>query len=399
MQRMGVAYSCVEPLAALFGVRATVPALRQHCTTAQAGQTVMPRKVETGQQLHKLEKVNNARDLAEACANIRPGLLFRSACPNAATAADIEILRDQLKIRQLVDLRSEVERREDHECLLLKDAEIINSVTAGHTTQRETFRHVHDSAADPRERADSSSNGSRGNGSSHTGNGAAPGVDDGADSLDEPSPPERPSLTVHHVALLEKNRYYRSLLTRIPRLTGASALFWSLINLDRAKSLVLKEVNAGGLPQLYEILLDSAMKEICQGLKIIRAAAERGESTLFFCKIGKDRTGLMAALVLAACGATNDEIISDYNRSDGAVGVQVALGGLEHDKALKDLDVAAFSRAPREAMARSLEYIDVAYGSTEHYLDIIGFNEDERDRLRAALSGSLSTPDVEPGHS
>ena len=109
-------------------------------------------------------------------------------------------------------------------------------------------------------------------------------------------------------------------------------------------------MNAGGLPQLYEILLDSAMKEICQGLKvgpyhlvfsavwpqvdrphccgisvvsnrqlvtvvqIIRAAAERGESTLFFCKIGKDRTGLMAALVLAACGATNDEIISDYNR-------------------------------------------------------------------------------------
>ena len=49
-------------------------------------------------------------------------------------------------------------------------------------------------------------------------------------------------------------------------------------------------------------------------VQIIRAAAERGEATLFFCKIGKDRTGLMAALVLAACGATNDEIISDYNR-------------------------------------------------------------------------------------
>lgn len=47
-----------------------------------------------------------------------------------------------------------------------------------------------------------------------------------------------------------------------------------------------------------------------------------------------------------------------FCRSDGAVGVQVALGGLEHDKALKDLDVAAFSRAPREAMARSLEYIE-----------------------------------------
>jgi hypothetical protein len=63
---------------------------------------------------------------------------------------------------------------------------------------------VDDSAADPRERAQSSSNGSRSNSSSPMGNGAAPGVDDGADSLDEPSPPEMPSLTVHHVALLEK---------------------------------------------------------------------------------------------------------------------------------------------------------------------------------------------------
>jgi hypothetical protein len=40
----------------------------------------------------------------------------------------------------------------------------------------------------------------------------------------------------------------------------------------------------------------------------------------------------------------------------------------------------------------------VAYGGVQHYLDNIGFNEDERDRLRAALSGSLSTPDVEPDH-
>lgn len=404
MHRMGVAYSCVEPLAALFGVRASVPALRQHCTAAQAsqtGQTVMPRQVETGPILKQLENVKNARDLAEACANIRPGLLFRSACPNSATAADVRLLRDQLKIKQLVDLRSEVERREDVECLLLKDAEIINSVTAGHTTQRETFRHVDDTAAEPRNRSinSSSTESSRSFGSSTVGNGATPGVDDGADALDDPSPPQRPSLTVHHVALLEKNRYYRSLLTRIPRLTCAAALFWSMLSLDRAKSLVLREVNAGGLPQLYEILLDSARKEICQGLKIIRAAAERGESSFFFCKLGKDRTGLMAALVLAACGATRDEIISDYNRSDRADGVQVALGGLEHDKALKDLDVAAFSRAPREAMAKTLDYIDVAYGGIVPYLDSIGFDEDERDRLRAALSGSVSTPDVKPGHS
>lgn len=34
---------------------------------------VMPRQVETGPILKQLENVKNARDLAEACANIRPG--------------------------------------------------------------------------------------------------------------------------------------------------------------------------------------------------------------------------------------------------------------------------------------------------------------------------------------
>lgn len=67
--------------------------------------------------------------------------------------------------------------------------------------QRETFRRREVVAAEPQERI-VGSNGS--NGSSPAGNGATPGVDDGADSLDEPSPPERPSLTVHHMTLLEK---------------------------------------------------------------------------------------------------------------------------------------------------------------------------------------------------
>ncbi len=32
-----------------------------------------------------------------------------------------------------------------------------------------------------------------------------------------------------------------------------------------------REVNAGGLPQLYEILLDSATRELCSALKVRRA--------------------------------------------------------------------------------------------------------------------------------
>ena len=66
------------------------------------------------------------------------------------------------------------------------------------------------------------------------------------------------------------------------------------------------------------------MREACWGrqyrglslpavlLQTITEAAEANKATLFFCKIGKDRTGVLAAMVLSCCGATRQEIIDDY---------------------------------------------------------------------------------------
>ena len=47
---------------------------------------------------------------------------------------------------------------------------------------------------------------------------------------------------------------------------------------------------------------------------MILDAVQKGEPTAFFCKLGKDRTGLISMLVLSCCGATEDEIVSDYIR-------------------------------------------------------------------------------------
>jgi len=47
---------------------------------------------------------------------------------------------------------------------------------------------------------------------------------------------------------------------------------------------------------------------------VITEAAEAGEPLLFFCRVGKDRTGVLAALLLSCCGAKPEEIIADYHR-------------------------------------------------------------------------------------
>lgn len=52
----------------------------------------------------------------------------------------------------------------------------------------------------------------------------------------------------------------------------------------------------------------------CPPVQIISAALAARQPTMFFCKLGKDRTGLLAALVLASCGATDDQLVADYTR-------------------------------------------------------------------------------------
>lgn len=54
---------------------------------------------------------------------------------------------------------------------------------------------------------------------------------------------------------------------------------------------------------------------LCCDSQVITEAAEAGEPLLFFCRVGKDRTGVLAALLLSCCGAKPEEIIADYHRS------------------------------------------------------------------------------------
>lgn len=333
--------------------RTALGSLRLHSSTEthkSVRRMTSASKVSAAQSLRPpitgLEKIQNIRDLAEASCKVQPGRIFRSACPNVASTSDIILLRKQLGVQQLIDLRSAMEREEDASADLLIGAELMQTGKLKMFEEWEAF-------------------------SRRT-----------ALAVDENTAAEN-QLVVHHVGLLEKTRYFRSLLTRLPRSVLARSAVSAVFSRPHAKQLVLSEVNRGGLPLLYEIVLESATNQLCTVLRIITRSAERGQPVLFFCKLGKDRTGITAALVLTACGASEEEILDDYTRSDAVKGI--ALGGLEHTEELKGLDHAAFSAAPREAMATCLEYIRSTYGSLTQYLDYIGFSSDDRDRLQAAL--------------
>lgn len=77
---------------------------------------------------------------------------------------------------------------------------------------------------------------------------------------------------------------------------------------------------------------------------------------------GKDRTGLLAMLLLTVAGASDEQIIEDYFRSDE--NGQTALGNIADRTDLKKLDVGTFSRAPREVMEGTLAFIRCAVATS-----------------------------------
>lgn len=117
-------------------------------------------------------------------------------------------------------------------------------------------------------------------------------------------------------------------------------------------------------------------------LPCLLQSVEAGQPVVFFCKLGKDRTGLVAALILSIMGARDVSIVLDYAKSDG--NSSAGLGDLE-DKRIDGIDRRQFSRAPAAAMLASLNYIITRHGSVSAYLAKSGFGHDRQERLRAAL--------------
>jgi Protein tyrosine/serine phosphatase len=95
-------------------------------------------------------------------------------------------------------------------------------------------------------------------------------------------------------------------------------------------------------------------------------------AVLWHCSQGKDRTGIGAALILGALGATRETIVADFDQSNDSYRPLVArfcaevdkLGGGEEEKEV----VRAFMGVSTRNFCSTLDLIDRNWGSLEDYL-------------------------------
>ena len=101
---------------------------------------------------------------------------------------------------------------------------------------------------------------------------------------------------------------------------------------------------------------------------------------LFHCVAGKDRTGLVAALLLALADVCPEAIARDYTESSERLRAQY----LRRYPEIEPARILEAIRCPEEGAYNMLTFLEVA-GGVRAYLAQIGLSADEIERLRARL--------------
>ncbi|MER5462300.1 tyrosine-protein phosphatase [Streptomyces sp. NPDC002668] len=130
-----------------------------------------------------------------------------------------------------------------------------------------------------------------------------------------------------------------------------------------------------------EVALDGA-KELRQALEVI--ASNTSGPLVFHCASGKDRTGLLAALVLALAGVTEDDIAADFALTELATERLIADWRAANPE--RTLTWPGYGRAPEEIMRLFLADLAATYGSVYDYaVRHLGADDRLIAQLRARL--------------
>lgn len=139
------------------------------------------------------------------------------------------------------------------------------------------------------------------------------------------------------------------------------------------------------LAERYLEMLDVGRPAIAEALDVLTDPARY--PAVFHCAAGKDRTGMLAAILLSALGVADDVIAADYGLSRPAMTRMVEWMRVSSPEGLEEVQnqPAAFLGAPPEAMRRVLEAVRLEHGSMEGYLSGIGVGPAVLRRLRENL--------------
>ncbi|MGH2377806.1 MAG: tyrosine-protein phosphatase [Candidatus Limnocylindria bacterium] len=132
----------------------------------------------------------------------------------------------------------------------------------------------------------------------------------------------------------------------------------------------------------YRIMLDENAERIAA---IVTVIAEAERSVLFHCFAGRDRTGIIAAILLRIVGVPDDVIVADYAVSDERLATRYEQWRAKQTPEQRARMDASIVEA-EETIRGTLDHLDARYGGVEGYLTANGVPESLIARVRADLA-------------
>jgi len=147
---------------------------------------------------------------------------------------------------------------------------------------------------------------------------------------------------------------------------------------------LFSEISNMGEFYLYVIRRREFGRKILAALEVI--AMPENHPLVFYCAVGKDRTGILAAILLGTLGVADEDVISDYCLSGPYV--EEFLSGLSETPRMAMFPEHLpefFWKASPESMALFLATLTEEYGSVRGYLQDQGAGASLVNRLEKAL--------------
>lgn len=164
-----------------------------------------------------------------------------------------------------------------------------------------------------------------------------------------------------------------------PHALGAREVRYHQVSLLAADEMEWASLSGACTKEMWKCaVLQHTRPQLKEVLEIIASAAD--EPLLFHCVAGKDRTGLIAALLLALADVEPDAIAADYAASTAQLTDAYMLRYANLERA----EIVEALRCPEEGVHNMLSYL-ARYGGAAGYLNAIGLEAATIAQLRARL--------------
>jgi protein-tyrosine phosphatase len=134
----------------------------------------------------------------------------------------------------------------------------------------------------------------------------------------------------------------------------------------------------------YAAIAENGAGALAVALKVI---AEGEHPVVFHCAAGKDRTGILAGLLLSALGVSDESIMEDYELTNLCLARHLSWAKVNDPEEAAEIATRPIwlLQSSGPGIKAFLEILRTKHGSVERYLRELGMTNERRDALRGRL--------------